>query len=77
MQTYIQLKLYATLQMFMPSSGERFPIERGMTIDDLLHLLNLPEEKAKLVFVNGRQADLTTALHGGERVGIFPPVGGG
>lgn len=77
MQTHISLKLYATLKLFMPSSGEKYPIEPGTTVHDLLKLLNLPEEKAKLIFIDGRQADLATKLQGGERVGIFPPVGGG
>jgi molybdopterin converting factor small subunit len=77
MPTHISLKLYATLKLFMPSSGELFSIEPGTTVHDLLKSLNLPEEKAKLIFIDGRQGDLATRLQGGERVGIFPPVGGG
>jgi molybdopterin converting factor small subunit len=37
----------------------------------------MPREKAKLIFINGVKAELTSTLEGGERVGIFPPVGGG
>ena len=74
---YIQLKLYATLQMFTPPEVEEYPIEPGTTIRALLKKLNVPEEKAKLVFIDGAQADLFSTLQGGERVGIFPPVGGG
>jgi molybdopterin converting factor small subunit len=43
----------------------------------MVERLGIPLEKARLVFVNGKKADLETVLHGGERVGIFPPVGGG
>ncbi|MCU0237783.1 MAG: hypothetical protein MUC72_12010 [Acidobacteria bacterium] len=39
--------------------------------------MNLPEEKAKLIFIDGTKADLLSRLNGGERVGVFPPVGGG
>jgi len=74
---HIQLKLYATLQVFRPPEGEEYPIAPGTTIRVLLKKLNVPEEKAKLVFIDGAQADLSSTLHGGERVGIFPPVGGG
>jgi molybdopterin synthase sulfur carrier subunit len=74
---HIQLKLYATLQMFRPPEGEEYPIAPGTTIRGLLKRLNVPEEKAKLVFIDGAQADLSSTLQGGERVGIFPPVGGG
>ncbi len=77
MQPSITLKLYATLQAFLPSSGENFPISPGTTVRQILAQLNLPEEKAKLIFIDGTKADLLSKLNGGERVGVFPPVGGG
>jgi molybdopterin converting factor small subunit len=77
MKTQISIKLFATLQQFMPVSADNFTIESGTTIQRLLDQLDIPQEKAKLVFINGVKADLGTALNGGERVGIFPPVGGG
>lgn len=77
MQPRIRLKLYATLQPFLPPEGEDCPISPGMTVQELLMRLNLPAEKAKLIFIDGAKADLRSQLHGGERVGIFPPVGGG
>jgi sulfur carrier protein ThiS len=73
----IQLKLYANLRMFMPAEGDAYPITSGMTVQDLLIQLNLPAEKAKLIFIDGTKAELSSRLEGGERVGIFPPVGGG
>ena len=77
MKTQIQLKLFASLRPFMPATGEDYHIEPGTTVGDLLDQLNIPPEKAKLVFIDGIQSNLSTALSGGERVGIFPPVGGG
>ena len=77
MQSHIQIKLFATLQRFMPASAENYPIETGTTIRMLLQRLDLPENKAKLIFIDGVKAELTTVLEGGERIGIFPPVGGG
>lgn len=77
MQTRITLKLYATLQSFLPPCGEDCPITPGTTVQDLLLQLNLPVEKAKLIFIDGTKADLSSRLNGGERVGVFPPVGGG
>ncbi|MGD8660600.1 MAG: hypothetical protein PVH37_11740 [Desulfobacterales bacterium] len=44
---------------------------------NLLEELNVPQEKARLIFIDGVKADLSSTLEGGERVGIFPPVGGG
>ena len=77
MEARIRIKLFATLQRFMPASTENYDIEKGTTIRSLLQQLDLPENKAKLIFIDGVKAELTTVLQGGERVGIFPPVGGG
>jgi len=77
MQTHIQIKLFATLQRYMPVSAENYAIEAGTSIRALLYQLDIPEDKAKLIFIDGLKAELTTVLKGGERIGIFPPVGGG
>ena len=77
MPAHIQIKLFATLQSFMPDSAENYAIEPGTTIGTLIQQLDLPEDKVKLIFINGVKAELTTVLKGGDRIGIFPPVGGG
>ena len=77
MKSHIQLKLFANLQPFMPQAGETYQINPGISIRNLLEELNLPQEKARLIFIDGVKADLSSTLRGGERVGIFPPVGGG
>jgi len=73
----IDLRLFATLQKFNPPSPGTYPITPGTTVKELLRQLGVPLEKAKLIFVNGLKKDLDARLEGGERVGIFPPVGGG
>lgn len=73
----IQLKLFAVLATHMPVDADHYPIEPGMTVDQLINSLKIAKEQAKLVFVNGRRADLMDIVHAGDRVGIFPPVGGG
>jgi molybdopterin converting factor small subunit len=77
MKQQIQIKLFASLQEFTPPTSDNYPIDQGLSISNLLEQLNVPHEKAKLIFINGVKADLTATLKGGERVGIFPPVGGG
>jgi molybdopterin converting factor small subunit len=77
MKSQIQLKLFATLREYTPPSADSFIIDQGTRICDLLDQIDMPREKAKLIFINGVKAELTTVLQGGERVGIFPPVGGG
>ena len=77
MESHIQIKLFASLQPFMPPLGEKYRIDPGISIRNLLEKLNIPQEKAKLIFIDGVKANLSSTLAGGERVGIFPPVGGG
>jgi molybdopterin converting factor small subunit len=77
METYIHLNLYATLKKFKPVSADTYPIEPGTDVRTLMEHLGIPSKEAKLVFINGVKCDLESTLQGGERVGIFPPVGGG
>ena len=77
MDATIDLKLFATLAAHSPHETSRYPITSGMTVAHLIQLLQIPPVSAKLIFVNGIRVDLETRLNGGERVGIFPPVGGG
>ena len=77
MTTTIDLRLFATLQKFNPPAPDAYAITPGATVRDVLEQLGVPVEKARLIFVNSVKKDLNTRLEGGERVGIFPPVGGG
>lgn len=77
MTTTIDLRLYATLAEHMPDNAAQYPISEGTTVADLIEALSINASHAKLIFINGKKAALETALNGGERVGIFPPVGGG
>lgn len=76
-KAFITLKLFATLGKFTPDSADNYPVEPGTSIRDLIAGLKIPEEKAKLIFIDGIKGELDSTLNGGERIGIFPPVGGG
>lgn len=73
----IELKLFATLTAYSPSDAQDYPIDQGVTVAQLIDKLKLPRGQAKLIFINGVRSEMDSKLHGGERVGIFPPVGGG
>lgn len=77
MAVHVELRLFATLSRFLPPSSGRFPIEPGTTIRDLLARLRISEDQARLIFVDGIKKTPETILAGGEKIGIFPPVGGG
>ena len=77
MTVCIDLRLFATLRKFSPDSPDKYTIKDGSTVGDILKRLHIPTEKAKLIFINSTKACLESALKDGDRVGIFPPVGGG
>lgn len=77
MSDYIDIRLFASLSEKTPRPSDQYPIESGTTVKELIDRLAVPENEAKLIFINGRKAELTSVIKNGDRVGIFPPVGGG
>ena len=77
MTVRITINLFATLKKFTPESSGTYAIEPGVTVEKLLEELYVPLDEVKLVFIDGVKHDLAASLKGGERVGIFPAVGGG
>jgi molybdopterin converting factor small subunit len=53
-------------------------VAEGTTIEDLVDMLGIEKSEVRLVFVNGKnQSDWSSRIQPGDRIGIFPPVGGG
>ncbi len=77
----IEIHLYATLAKYLPKDAENkscvFVLPDHCVIGDLIEKMKLPKESIKLIFLNGIHADRNSKLKDGDRVGIFPPVGGG
>jgi sulfur carrier protein ThiS len=77
MQRQIQLELQTTLKRFLPAAPESYPIEPGIRVRELMTQLGIAEYEVNLVFINGTPANLDSTLEGGERLTLFPPLGGG
>ena len=77
MTVQITISLFASLKKFTPVSSDSYPVKPEITVKTLLEELCVPEDEVKLVFIDGVKHDLAAVLKGGERVGIFPAVGGG
>ncbi len=76
------MRLYATLASFAPSQTAGMPfvveLEDGLSVLSLIEHIGLPPADVHLCIVNGRLAhDRMTRLMDQDRVGLFPPVGGG
>ena len=58
-------------------AGIDYPVDGEISVATLIRKLKLPQERIKIVMVNGAHASLADILKGDERVALFPPVGGG
>ena len=77
----VEVRLYAGLHAeSIRSSGDVFSVllAEGATLSDLLAHLGVSTGLVHLAIVNGRILhDHATHLADGDRVALFPPVGGG
>lgn len=76
----IEVRLYATLRRYAPpdSAGMRsVDIPEGCTAGELLGIIGVDPEEVHLLMVNGVNAAAEQVLWDGDRVGLFPVVGGG
>ena len=76
----IEIRVFAGLQKYIPAARSGEPICLEFAECDgygLLNTLNIPVAEAFVFMVNGCRQDLSCSLKDGDRIGIFPPVGGG
>jgi sulfur carrier protein ThiS len=73
----VSLKCFATLAPLQPEDAGHFPLEPDETVERLIARLGVPEDEVAVVFVNGVHAPRETVLADGDRVGLFPAIGGG
>lgn len=73
----IALKCYATLARRQPPDAASFPVRPGETVRALMARLDIPADQVAIVMLNGKSVELGAALADGDRLGLFPAVGGG
>ncbi len=77
----LQIFLNATLRQYVPGydpfKGLTLEITSGTTAAEVIARLNLPAKEVTLIMVNGRSQPPDFVLRGNERIGLFPPIGGG
>lgn len=73
----ITVKCFATLNRFQPADADAHPLPDGATAAELIRRLGVPPEEVAILFVNGAHAEPERVLADGDRVGLFPAVGGG
>ena len=72
----VEVKCFASLMPHTPAGGQA-QLAATATVRELIHSLGIPDGEIAIIFVNGAHATETTTLQDGDRVGLFPAVGGG
>jgi sulfur carrier protein ThiS len=77
----VLVKLSASLRRFVPGydaqEGLSLPHRPGLTVAGVLAELGIAPAEVKIIMVDGVKAELEGALADGQRLGLFPAVGGG
>ena len=77
----VEVRVFSGLESYIPGTtfGQIIPviITEGFTGRELLKKLNIPEDKVFSFLVNGVHKNFEVALNNGDRVSLFPAVGGG
>ncbi len=77
----LQIFLNATLRQYVPDynpyQGLSLEIAPGTAVSRVIAQLGLPPREVTLIMVDGRRQEEDFVLQGNERLGLFPPIGGG
>lgn len=77
----LEVRVFSGLEKYIPGAhfGQSIEIERpeGVTLAELVDSLGIPRSQVFTVLVNGRHAPMDRVLQPGDRISLFPPVGGG
>ncbi|MBU2702429.1 molybdopterin converting factor small subunit [Sporomusaceae bacterium BoRhaA] len=76
----LEVRLYATLRRYAPNSLNgiiSLTVPERITVLDLVKQLKMDPAEIHLIMINGLGREFDERLTDGDRVGLFPPVGGG
>lgn len=77
----VEVRVFSGLESYIPGTtfGQVIPVNiiEGFTGRELLKKLNIPEDKVFTFLVNGVHKNFEVTLDDGDRVSLFPAVGGG
>lgn len=72
----IEIKCFATLAQYAPREG-MLDVNEGITVAGVITLLGIPEDEVRIRFINGVHVEPDALVANGDRLGLFPAVGGG
>lgn len=76
----LEVRLYATLRRYTPASPNgviTVVVPAGSTVLDVVRKIKIDPAEIHLIMINGIGCEFDKLVNEGDRVGLFPPVGGG
>ena len=77
----VNVRLFATLRRFFPGydpeKGVEVKVAEGSMVENLIQTLQLPQNEARVILINGMSKKTTDMLTDGDQVSLFTPLGGG
>lgn len=76
----IEVRLYATLRRCTPENPSgvlSLEVSTDASVADVLGRMNIALTEVHIIMINGVMSKLESVLHEGDRLGLFPAVGGG
>jgi sulfur carrier protein ThiS len=76
----IEVRLYATLRQAAPAAPAGvlpLAVPAAATVAEVLAILKINPADVHMIMVNGVAVDPGKVLGNGDRLGLFPPLGGG
>lgn len=75
----VEVRLYATLRRYASTSGgvHKVEVPAGGTAASVIAGLGIDPSEVHLLMVNGVNSPAERVLAEGDRLGLFPAVGGG
>ena len=76
----VEVRLYATLRRYAPAGSagvQSAQVPVDYTVAELLTMLSINLAEVHIIMINGVISTPSSTLHNGDRLGLFPAVGGG
>lgn len=74
----IEVRFFASLRRYTPSEPSGIlsvDVADDLTVEELLHQLEVEPSHVAGILLNGKEAELVSPLVDGDRLGLFPPNG--
>jgi len=77
MHIFLNASLRQYIPDYNPYAGITLEVPPDATPAQVIAQLGLPPAEVTLIMVDGRRREADYPLQGNERLGLFPPIGGG